>query len=378
MSHRSIDSSFYHLVTLLWIIFGFLLTWHKSSAQDENFIPNPGFEDYKTLPKEWNTSGEDFTHILSEWSSPSQGSPDVYGPDIHIPAFWRNRGFGFITAPEGRSFVGITTYGCTDGKPHCREYVQVRMTEPLVPGQKYELSFYTSPLPKGLYINNLGVAFTYDSVQSLSDSLISIPSRIQVSKIIKPNPGEWVQVKLLFEATARERFMQLGNFKSDHETKTQKDPVYTSFKFAYYYLDNIRLRKIPPIIEYVDTTNIYINRSYELDESVILENIYFDVNKSTLKPASYLTLAHLLEMMNKYSQMHIAIVGHTDSDGSNSHNDRLSLSRARTVYQYLIDRGIDSHRLSYKGEGERKPLKDNRTVEGKSLNRRVEFKVISQ
>ncbi len=361
----------------LLIISVFLSTTAQSIfAQD--LIPNGGFEEFIYKPMKWNTSGTDFTETLKYWSSPTQASPDAYGPGIEVPSFWRKHGFGFITPVQGKSFVGNTLYGCVEGKPHCREYVQVRMAEPLVPGQQYELSFWTSPLPKGLRINNIGIAFSYDSLQIKLDTKLDLTPVGNIKKVVMTKPGRWVQAKLLFQAKAREEFLVIGNFYTDNQTKIKKDPMYTKLKYAYYYFDDIRLKKIPPIIEYVDTSNVFLDRSFDIDERVILENVYFDFDQATLLPKSYLTLAHLLELLNQYPDMKIELVGHTDSDGSRPYNNRLSKRRARTVFNYLIEKKIGRDRLEFRGEGESSPIATNETDKGRSLNRRVEFRIVDQ
>ncbi len=344
----------------------------------QELVPNGNFEDFLHKPFKWNTSGQDFNGIFYHWTSPTQASPDAYGRGIDVPSFWKKQGFGFITPIQGSGFAGITLFGCKNGKPHCREYLQVQMTEPLVPGQQYELSFWTSPLPKGLRINNIGAAFSYDSIQSPFDQKLDLIPQINIKKIVNTAPNKWAKAKLLFQAKAREKYLIIGNFYKDEETRVKKDPIYTKLKYAYYYFDDIQLKKIPPIIEYVDTTNVFLERTYEINDRVILENVYFDFDESTLLSKSYLTLAHLLELLHEHPNLIIELVGHTDSDGSSFYNQRLSKRRARTVYRYLLDQGIETSRLSYKGEGESQAISSNETEEGRALNRRVEFRIVNQ
>ena len=73
----------------------------------------------------------------------------------------------------------------------------------------------------------------------------------------------------------------------------------------------------------------------------------------------------------------IEISSHTDSKGANEYNFKLSENRAKSVVDYLISKGIDSNRLVSKGYGEEKPIVTNDTEEGRQLNRRTEFKIVS-
>ena len=81
--------------------------------------------------------------------------------------------------------------------------------------------------------------------------------------------------------------------------------------------------------------------------------------------------------MNQNKNLKIELGGHTDNQGSEEYNQKLSLDRAKTVYEYLITKGISSNRLTYKGYGKTKPIATNDTEEGRAENRRTEFKIIS-
>lgn len=102
-----------------------------------------------------------------------------------------------------------------------------------------------------------------------------------------------------------------------------------------------------------------------------LENIFFDTDRSTLRGESKSSLDRLIALLNEYPNMRIEIQGHTDSDGSDEHNDQLSDARAQSVVAYLVQGGINAPRLEGKGYGERVPIAPNTTTAGKQLNRRV-------
>lgn len=109
------------------------------------------------------------------------------------------------------------------------------------------------------------------------------------------------------------------------------------------------------------------------DGKIIANGIRFDVNKATLKPESMGVINEIYDMMEKYPEIKFSVEGHTDSDGENDFNQKLSEQRAETVRNTLINLGIDSGRLVFKGWGESKPIAGNDTPEGKATNRRVEF-----
>jgi outer membrane protein OmpA-like peptidoglycan-associated protein len=99
----------------------------------------------------------------------------------------------------------------------------------------------------------------------------------------------------------------------------------------------------------------------------------FDVNKTTIKPASEITLMKALKTLQTYQDILVEISGHCDSDGSDKHNQILSEGRAASVKAWLVSKGIDASRISTIGYGESKPIADNNTKEGKQKNRRIEF-----
>jgi outer membrane protein OmpA-like peptidoglycan-associated protein len=102
--------------------------------------------------------------------------------------------------------------------------------------------------------------------------------------------------------------------------------------------------------------------------------ILFDVNAATIKPESNGVLKELADVLIKYPDLKIKIIGHTDSDGSDAANLELSKKRAAAVATALSqDFNIDASRMQTDGKGEAEAVADNKTKEGKAQNRRVEF-----
>jgi len=115
------------------------------------------------------------------------------------------------------------------------------------------------------------------------------------------------------------------------------------------------------------------------DKIVINEKIQFDFDKTTIKPESNGLLDEIVSVIKDNAQIKkIAIEGHTDADGSDKYNLKLSDGRAKSVMEYLTSHGVDAGRLSAKGFGETKPIANNETPEGKETNRRVEFLITEQ
>lgn len=162
------------------------------------------------------------------------------------------------------------------------------------------------------------------------------------------------------------------------------------------YMDDTRLINIPNITENPTGLTVAANHAnqennqfikniriaggavplYEKilsDGKFIATGIKFDINKATIKAESMGTINYILNLMKQHPSLNFSVEGHTDSDGDEVSNQKLSEARAKAVMDKLISMGIGSNRLSYKGYGEIKPIYPNNTTEGKAQNRRVEF-----
>ncbi|NLJ81763.1 MAG: OmpA family protein, partial [Bacteroidales bacterium] len=116
----------------------------------------------------------------------------------------------------------------------------------------------------------------------------------------------------------------------------------------------------------------------EVGHSYKINDIYFETNSSELTEQSKSIIEVLLEFLNDNPSIHIQIQGHTDNIGQRKDNLTLSEDRAKEVYNYLIERYIDPKRLTYKGFADTKPVATNDTEEGRALNRRTVFIILSK
>jgi outer membrane protein OmpA-like peptidoglycan-associated protein len=155
-----------------------------------------------------------------------------------------------------------------------------------------------------------------------------------------------------------------------------KDYAFNVSRKGYlFYSDNFFLSQHSPDSTY--EKNIAL-QPIEVNASVVLNNIFFDVNKFDLKPESQVELDKLVQLLNDNPTLKVEISGHTDNVGTPADNLILSNNRAKSVVNYLVSKGIAADRLSYKGYGETKPVADNKTEEGRAMNRRTEMKVTGQ
>jgi outer membrane protein OmpA-like peptidoglycan-associated protein len=113
------------------------------------------------------------------------------------------------------------------------------------------------------------------------------------------------------------------------------------------------------------------------EEVITIRDVHFEFNKATLTPADKTQLDMVAtKLKTEASNVQLHVSGHTDSVGGNAYNQKLSEKRAHSVTDYLVSAGVPrSAFVSVEGDGEARPVADNKTAEGRALNRRVEIKI---
>ena len=122
----------------------------------------------------------------------------------------------------------------------------------------------------------------------------------------------------------------------------------------------------------------------ELDKGILkegqvikIDKLYFKADSASFNSESYPVLNEIYAFLNANKEIVIEIGGHTNNTPPEAYCDKLSLARAKAVTQYLVEQGISSNRILYRGYGKRNPVVPNTTPEGRKKNQRVEIKIIS-
>ncbi|MCY1071032.1 OmpA family protein [Nannocystis sp. RBIL2] len=110
----------------------------------------------------------------------------------------------------------------------------------------------------------------------------------------------------------------------------------------------------------------------------VIKGIYFDLGKASIKPTSKKTMDGTVKVLKDFPDLRVEIVGHTDNTGSREVNVDLSRRRAESVRDYLVGAGISPERLQTRGAGPDEPIADNGTAKGRAINRRIEYKLLTE
>lgn len=243
-----------------------------------------------------------------------------------------------------------------------------------------------------IFISTDGTTAFYASDRSDTKGVLDIYS-FELREDIRPIKTLWVKGKVTDKKTAKglptsvELFdmanNQLASKIQTDETGSYlitlpvgKDYLFNVNRKGYlFYSDNFMLAQKPGDSTYEKNISL---QPIELNAAVVLKNIFFEINKFDIKPASQTELDKLVQLLNENPALKIEISGYTDNVGKPADNLLLSINRAKAVVNYLVSKKIDSKRLTAKGYGAAKPVADNKTEEGRAINRRTEMKVTGQ
>ena len=383
-----------HLPLLSTLLTLSLVALSAPSKAQSNLVFNPSFEEHRECPRKIDALGT--LTIVEAWFQPTKGSADYYhvcgSRDCGVP---KNK-LGIQEARTGEGFCGIY---CS--KTDYREYLQTQLREPLRKGETYRLSFHVSLSEYAAgAVATIGGLFTKERLLDTVSGVLMRKELRQITPFVTQtvatyyepqvvnaydNPivdyRHWTPIAGEFVAQGGEEYLTLGNFyPADKSHLVDIDSLTYLLPGAYYYIEDVEVVCLTCGQHTADTLEAPAQKdtvAYAVGSTFILENIFFDFDKSVLLMQSYKELQHLLNILHTHPTMRIEIGGHTDGRGSDDYNQRLSESRAKAVVDYLVEKGIEPRRLRHKGYGKQHPIAPNDTDEGRARNRRVEFRILS-
>lgn len=360
-----------------FVLFALLFMIRAEEAFAQNLVENPSFENFVKCPQKLGNLEDD----VVDWTTPTEGSTDYFNGCSQAMGTPKNFN-GEQPANFGVGYVGFYFYAPND----YREYIQAPLSKTLVRDEVYTVSFYVSLAERSDFaIKEFGIQFTENSVKVATQKTLS---RMHLSKIpgdvsnyfeIKysdfySDKKDWVLVEKEFVAKGTEKHIIIGNFKNNARTQKFRTKRNVT-KGSYYYLDMVAV--VPKNFEiHMGTGQSEEGISFELDSIHTFKNLLFSFDAFKLLSKSKLELDEIQVYLSLHKNLQIQISGHTDALGNKQYNKILSENRAKAVALYLVEKGIDSTRISYHGYGSEKPLTQNTNSVGRKKNRRVEFRIV--
>lgn len=353
-----------------------LFLCHASFAQ--NLVVNGGFEQYYKCPGSFtnNSTGE----IAPGWTSPSTGTPDMFHMcstgEAGVPTNWA----GYSKAYIGSGYAGIYCYLLRLDKEY-REYLQTELTTPLEAGGEYLVEFYFKLSSNSKYsIDRIGFLLSDSNYLMAGDGMFPVPATYErINRTIYSRAtGLWTRFGYTHLAKGGEKYLTIGNFSNSGTTRSQyitnsqaTEPMLS--RAAYFFIDEVKVIKVggglPPVLTGYP--------ELKTDETYVLKNIQFKYNDYALLDESFPELKKLVEVLRYHKTWKVVVSGHTDDIGSDTFNNELSLLRAGSVADYLIDAGIDPVRIKTLGFGKQTPLVKGTDETARATNRRVELRFLN-
>jgi len=293
------------------------------------------------------------------------------------------------TTLERGAFQGECYTGFRFRKKY-KEFLQVKLAEPLHRGTIYEfklqirLAFWSNA-----ELKSFGALFTKGGYRGQKDVYKGSMVDTICQKDGLENGFRWFEFKGFYKADGGEKYLTIGNFSPViNKDLYRKKPIGFRVKEAYYFVDDISLKRAPQFEEKVKVVIVGPSRTENDEDSVLtvkdnikvgekvsLNNIFFENGRYYLLPESFAELNKLSHYLIRHPEIEIRINGHSDNAGLSFKNQRISELRAREVFEYLISKGVQN-KMYFKGFGSSMPIADNDTDIGRAKNRRVEFEII--
>ncbi len=326
-------------------------------AEAQNLVPNSGFEEYYDCPTQIGQ-----LHLAKHWFSANGGTPEYFNKACKSEWNKPHKGLGYS---------GLILFG---QYPKIIEYIAVELSDALIEGEDYRISFQIRAETSPIYIDRIDLALLGEDPSIKHWSPLRLKPSLSHSGTILKNTEAWTEVSGIHTALGGERFLILGNFQFQANLLQEANPLITERKpgwYSYYLIDDVEV-----IPEKAELHEIPISAVTDVQKpDFILRPIQFDFDSFTILPSESRYLDALLEF-TLLENKRISIIGYADSFGSESYNNTLSKNRVEGVFNYLSSRGLLGEALKMSFRGEKQPQASNSTADGRAKNRRVEISFI--
>ena len=365
----------------------------KSDKKDVIMLANPSFED---TPH----TGQNAGSSISGWyDCGKEMFPGETPPDIQPSPDPSSLFFSVTTRP----YDGATYLGMVVRENDSWESVSQRLSKPLEPGNCYEFSLYlcksetymsqkasygydpniypfTTPIQLRIWGGK-----TFCSKMELLHSTALVRNTQWARYQVRLDPKQmvnYIMLEAFYETPTL--FPYNGNILVDNissivevNCKSEK-PVKKEIAEAKPKPERPVVRKpAPPKADNGSSFSRLNSKDLRTGQTIRIDKLYFAADSSIINPKSFAAVDEIYEFLTENSTIIVEIGGHTNDIPNHEYCDRLSEARAKAVYDYLIQKGIQPERLKYKGYGKRLPVASNKTPDGRKRNQRVEVKILS-
>ncbi len=382
----------------------------NAQDDDNNLVDNPSFEvidgkisKLKKLKKIAMAKG---------WDSPTAMKADLYSTKAKeiatAPDNANGREFP-MDAQEG-NYAGIVAYSYHNKEP--RTYLQTELIGPLQKDVEYCVKYHVSLSDLSKYgVNNLGMYISKTPIEIETKEDVIFEKKKEVAKVVIPSNNEiqvtrygFVPICGVFKATGKERFIIIGNFKNNKDTryeklKKKKDTPGTQIPKAYYYVDQVEVfilenpedcdcnkkKENAGIGESVIYHKQFTSEdAFTLEQQIKFSTVYFDNMKSEIDPVMLADLDNLAKLMKENPDVKIELNAHSDKEEDakaskqpdNENWQKLDEKRGEIVKAYLVEKGIDEGRISVKSHSSLRSASEGGSEIDKAKNRRVEVNMV--
>lgn len=375
------------------------------AQDDNNLVTNPSFES----TGKGNLKKLKQITVAENWESPTELKADLFDKTKALPCSAPNNSFGKEFPMDGNRYAGIVAYSYNNKEP--RTYIQTQLLGSLTKDVEYCVKYYVSLSDLSKYaVNNLGAYVGKNPLEEESKTDIIFEKEKEFNQVVLL-PGNkvinarynWEPVCGVYKASGKEKFLVIGNFHNNMDTKFEKLKKLKNFQGtqipkAYYYIDQVEVFIIEDIAD-CDCSNkmkakilesmVYhkdfvSEDGYTVEEQIKLTTVYFDILSVKIERLMIKDLDNLGTIMNGDPELKLDLTGRTDqeeldaqkTDPENLDIKGLGKKRAEKVKAYLVGKGVDESRIIIKSVVEGASNSKGVTKLDKAKNRRVEVELV--
>lgn len=355
-----------------------------------NVIENPGFED---LDKKIKSGGA--IELAIGWKSLGTNA-DIFSRNAKADEFSVPTNlYGEAEPNSGDAYAGIVTWSSKDAEP--RTFLQAEMRFPMQEEKVYCVKMHIMLSLLAKYAsNNIGI---YISEKPLTEEEIEsgeiVPQIIHSQNKVWEEQFEWTAICGSYIAKGKERYITIGNFGATSATQTEKikrprgvtgQQTRTT---AYYYIDDVSVINMAGLESCdceraPDGNTMQVKYSKEISTEVEIDvnaeieltKIYFEEMSSDISARAMMDVEKVAAMIKENPELKIQIKGHTDPVEEAKADGDISILRAQTVKEKLIELGANPNKLQVLGMKDFDPATDDTSVTGQAQNRRVVFDIL--